>query len=134
VSDDPTWHECKFCDHAELCHLYATPLANCRTCIHATARPDGVWHCARHDKGLTEDEQRVGCDEHRMLPDLLRNWADQVDAGAEGVWYVHKQHGTRWLNGAVGYTSKEIEAARHGAVIGAPETEEIKEQFGGVLA
>jgi hypothetical protein len=135
ISDDPTWHECKWCDHHALCHLQATPLANCRTCIHATARLDGdrVWHCAKHDKNLTEEEQRAGCDQHLFLPDLLRNWADQVDAGAEGVWYVHKQHGKRFLQGDMGYASKEIEAAKHGSLIAAPETEEIKEAFEGRL-
>ena len=36
---------CKFCDHKALCHGGGTPLASCRTCVHASFGGNGVVTC-----------------------------------------------------------------------------------------
>jgi hypothetical protein len=45
LSNNPTWFECKWCDHHAVCHLKAAPLKNCRTCAHSTPVEDGEWQC-----------------------------------------------------------------------------------------
>jgi len=133
ISDDPTLYVCKFCDYREHCHVEATPLANCRTCIHSTPELDGHgrWSCSRHFKDLTEKEQRAGCPTHLFIPELIAKWAEQHDADDGNVYYVNKLTGNRFANGPDGYLSSEIAAASDVRVIGAYETEELRREFGG---
>lgn len=88
ISEDPSWFQCRMCDHAGICHsnLGSVGLAevNCRTCLHATP-VDGGWHCARHDKPLTTAEQRDACSLHLFIPSLIPG--QQTDAGADWVEY-----------------------------------------------
>jgi hypothetical protein len=69
ISSDPTWYQCRFCSTP--CHGLQTREVNCRTCCHSTARPDGYWHCARHNYTLSYDLQRTGCRSHAPHPDLM---------------------------------------------------------------
>jgi hypothetical protein len=137
ISDDPTWHECKpygrLCDFHALCHGDARPLVNCRTCLHSTPEMDGDarWSCARHGKDLSEAEQRAGCEQHLYLPDLLRTWADQVDAQDDNVYYVQRETGNRFANGPDGYASAEIAAAADVRAIGDAMTDTLRAEFGG---
>lgn len=71
LSDSPAFFICKFCLFHKVCHGGAFPAANCRTCAHSTPKEDGSWHCARHDKPLSVDDQRAGCPQHLYLPPLL---------------------------------------------------------------
>lgn len=41
---------CKFCDHKAFCHGDASPIASCRTCVHASFNGNGVVTCGI-DKG-----------------------------------------------------------------------------------
>jgi hypothetical protein len=88
ISDDPSWYECRLCDHAAVCHGGSTqPLAaqiNCRTCLHATP-VEGGWQCELEQKSLSEAEQRQGCKHHLYLPSLVPG--TQVDAGPGWVQY-----------------------------------------------
>ena len=36
---------CKFCDHKAFCHDGASPIASCRTCVHASFNGNGVVAC-----------------------------------------------------------------------------------------
>lgn len=36
---------CKFCDHRDFCHHGETPIASCRTCVHAVFGGNGVVTC-----------------------------------------------------------------------------------------
>jgi len=45
ISRDPSWWECKFCNHHSVCHTSAAPLVNCRTCAHSTPVHNGKWVC-----------------------------------------------------------------------------------------
>jgi hypothetical protein len=88
ISEDPSWFECRLCDHAPLCHGAgqdaSASTVNCRTCLHSTP-VEGGWHCARHDKPLSEADQRQGCGQHLYVPALVPG--RQVDAGLDWVEY-----------------------------------------------
>ena len=92
ISDDPSWYQCRLCDHADVCHGKQAAEINCRTCLHATPI-DGGWHCARHNKSLTEINQRTACTHHLYLPPLVPG--RQVDAGEGWVEYEFAD-GLRW--------------------------------------
>jgi len=47
---------------------------------------------------LTEHEQRRGCDEHLMIPDLVPH-ADPQDGGNNWIAYRHKESGLMFVNG-----------------------------------
>jgi len=70
ISNDPAFYGCKFCDHSDVCHRRETPLINCRTCDHARALPDGIWHCNYHDYVLSVEDQQVACKHHRFHPEF----------------------------------------------------------------
>jgi hypothetical protein len=92
ISEDPSWYQCRLCDHADVCHGKQAAEINCRTCLHATPI-DGGWHCARHNKSLTEVDQRTACAHHLYLPPLVPG--RQVDAGEGWVEYEFAD-GVRW--------------------------------------
>lgn len=96
ISEDPAWFQCRFCDHAPRCHggesAPVAPEINCRTCLHSTP-VEGGWHCARHDRPLSEGDQRAACAQHLFLPPLVPG--RQVDAGDDWVEYEFS-NGVRW--------------------------------------
>ena len=84
ISEEPSWYQCRLCDHADVCHGPRAAEINCRTCLHSTP-VEGGWHCDRHQKPLSEVDQRTGCEQHLYLPPLVA--AAQVDAGEDWVDY-----------------------------------------------
>ena len=92
INEDPAWYQCRLCDHADVCHGREAAEINCRTCLHATP-VEGGWHCVRHDKALSEADQRTGCVRHLYLPSLIPG--QQVDAGEDWVEY-QLPGGDRW--------------------------------------
>ena len=98
ISEDPTWWECRFCDHRAVCHDGAAAESNCRTCLHSTAL-EGGWHCGRLDRMLDGAAQRAGCGKHLFVPDLVPG--EVVDAGEDHVVY-RMPDGTQWVNDARG--------------------------------
>jgi hypothetical protein len=96
ISEDPSWFECRFCDHHELCHGDAAAAVTCRSCLHATP-VEGGWHCARHDQPLGDDQQRQACPRHLYVPDLVPG--EVVDAGEDHVIY-RMRDATTWMNDA----------------------------------
>jgi hypothetical protein len=70
ISKTPTWYECKFCDHRDVCHGGAAPERNCRTCAHAQPIDGGVWRCARFDVPIPKATQLTGCAEYKKHPDF----------------------------------------------------------------
>jgi hypothetical protein len=96
LSEDPTWFECRFCDHHELCHGEAAAAISCRSCLHATP-VEGGWTCARWEQGLDLDTQRRACARHLFVPDLVPG--EVVDAGDDHVIY-RMPDGGAWVNDA----------------------------------
>jgi hypothetical protein len=95
ISEDPSWWQCRLCEHHGVCHEGAAAEINCRTCLHATPSAAG-WHCARWDRMLSSAEQRRGCERHLYIPDLVPG--DAVDAGEDWVRY-RMRDGGGWTNG-----------------------------------
>jgi hypothetical protein len=71
LSEDPSWFECRYCPHRDICHGDAIPAPNCRNCAYSTPVADGKWHCEHYDSEIPDDVQRVGCDEHRFIPAIV---------------------------------------------------------------
>ena len=92
ISEEPSWYQCRLCDHADVCHGTRAAAVNCRTCLHSSP-VEGGWHCDRHQKPLSEVDQRTGCEQHLYLPPLVP--AAQVDAGDDWVDYEFSD-GVRW--------------------------------------
>ena len=135
LSDDPAWYECKFCHFHAHCHGTAAPAATCRSCAHVTPERDGNgrWSCAHHERDLSIDEQRAGCDQHRVIPILLANWAEQTDVVDGAVLYRNKINGNQFLNGPRpdGYSSDEIHACADKGALGEPELKAFRDEFEG---
>lgn len=96
ISADPTWYQCRFCDHAPACHADAVPERHCRSCLHATPVDGGGWACERHKMRLDVRQQRQGCAAHLFIPALVH--AEQVDAGEDWVAY-RLPDGSEWRDG-----------------------------------
>ncbi len=96
ISADPTWFECRLCDHHAVCHGGAAVERHCRSCLHAAPIAGGAWHCARHQVPLADREQRSGCAAHLLIPDLVPG--EQIDAGEDWVSY-RMPDGTEWRDG-----------------------------------
>lgn len=82
--------QCGVCQMRGVCHGGEFANRNCRTCIHATAEPDGDarWSCARHLKDLTKAEQQAGCPNHLYTPSLVSG--EQIDADEAGEWVEYR--------------------------------------------
>ena len=72
-----------------------------RTCLHATPI-DGGWQCARHNKSLSEVDQRTACERHLYLPALIPG--EQADAGEDWVEYVFPD-GAHWRDMGINKTA-----------------------------
>ena len=94
---------CKWCDYKELCWHGALPEANCRTCAHSSAEPDGSWSCAKKTHALSVNEQLHGCPQHIYIPQLTP-W-DVVDADPE-MGTITYSNGI--VNGPGGKSSEEL--------------------------
>lgn len=103
IAESPAWFQCKWCDHRRHCHGEDAPLANCRTCVHATPELEegeaGRWICEKLCRPLSHDEQERGCQHHLYLPGLL-NFAEVVEADPAGRWIEYKsEQGVHFRNG-----------------------------------
>lgn len=136
ISTDPSWFECKFCEHSALCHGTAAPVPTCRSCSHSTPEPGGVWTCARHSgKTLTVPEQKAGCQAHRVIPIMLKNWAEPVDASESDNWVKYRTATGEFTNGTPpqGFESTEIYDAqdKNALALVAAQCMDLRNQFEG---
>ncbi len=98
ISNDPAWHECRFCSHQEVCHGTAMPERHCRSCLSATPIADGKWYCEKRNHELSSKMQRAGCEQHRYLIGLVHG--EQVDAAPDAAWIDYRMSdGTVWRDG-----------------------------------
>lgn len=65
----PGWYICRFCDHNDICHNGRAKEKNCRTCIHSRPHENNTWLCTRYTYVLDEAHQRLGCQDHSMIPE-----------------------------------------------------------------
>jgi hypothetical protein len=126
ISTDPSWYQCRFCPAHEVCHKsQPTKEVNCRTCAHATAKPDSTWRCERHEAdNIPVDFQHTGCDDHIIHPDLVPWPMIPSEDGHSVMWRI----GDRVIeNSATAYKSREILA--NPAVCGTDAVENVKRVF-----
>jgi len=102
ISQDPSWFECRFCDHHAVCHGDAVPDRHCRSCMHSTPVEGGEWHCAAMDKLIDRETQEKGCSLHLYNPSLVHG--EQTDAGIDiptGKPFVRYSmaDGSEWTDG-----------------------------------
>lgn len=65
----PGWYICQFCNYRSVCHDKQPKEKNCRTCIYSVPSEGFKWLCRRFNYPLSEEEQRIGCLEHSMIPE-----------------------------------------------------------------
>lgn len=115
ISNDPSFYQCKFCDHWDVCHGVKAPAVSCRTCAHATPETDGDrrWSCQAFGIDIDLDSQREShqCTSHRYIPILLSKAGEQVDtAEVDGQLQVlyKSESGEIWSQCHSTMTSNEI--------------------------
>ncbi len=131
ISDDPAWHECKWCTFYSVCHQKAAPELNCRTCAHST--PDlsgtgGTWRCESHRRVIPIATQRKGCERHLFVPPLLQAIGDPVDGDTDRVVYRTAAGPTLTNGPAPGFSSAEILASWEAPwMLVDPQVQQIKQ-------
>ena len=106
ISEDPANWQCKMCDMYKLCHQKDQAEVNCRTCVHSTPVEGGKWRCNEHEKDLSVEAQRAGCDSHIFIPALVQGIA--IDAGDHFVEYFVEGTGETFKNGPAHVKSKAM--------------------------
>ena len=104
------WFECKMCPAYDFCHItkkITCAEVNCRTCAHSTPEETGKWSCALYTlDDISVENQRVGCTDHVIHPDLVP-WAMHEDSATiEAAAYVID--GEIILNGHGGAESRYL--------------------------
>lgn len=134
MSEDPTWFECTYCNHHAICHAQRSPEVNCRTCVHSTPVITGEldnsnlapWHCAKHDRALSFDDQLAGCDSHLYIPDLVPIGVPE-EAGDEFIVYTHKVNGKKFANAtAIGMAPTNMELMKGQRTVGHYTSKELQ--------
>jgi hypothetical protein len=98
ISKDPTWFQCKMCDHHPLCHGDVLPPGSCRTCMHSSPAENAIWNCQLKNIPLDVKAQKEACPRHLYLPDLVPG--EQVDADERGEWVEYRMRdGNKWTDG-----------------------------------
>lgn len=103
INEKPEFFGCSFCKHKPVCHEGAWSRVTCRSCIYASPEMHGnaAWSCARWQKPISFDEQKVGCGAHLHLPGLVHG--EQVDADEESGTITYKMNdGETWVDGGEG--------------------------------
>ncbi|WP_178124491.1 oxidoreductase [Spartinivicinus ruber] len=135
VSDNPSWYECKLCDHQAICHGNKAPAVNCRTCLHVGVETEGRWECKRYAVTLTEEQQQWGCQSHMYNPYLLVNFAEVLDAGDYWIKYVLKETGEIFISGEdpEQLSSSEIRAVDDKSLLTDSNVSTLREAFNAQL-
>lgn len=135
LSTDPAWWECKLCPFHAHCHGTAAPAPTCRSCAHATPLRGGGWACEepKRPRPLDTAAQRAGCESHRVIPILLRNWAEPIDVQDGAVIYRNTLTRNEFVNGPRpdGYSSAELHACADKAAIGEVDLKAFRDEFEG---
>lgn len=140
ISTDPSYFECKWCDHKALCHGVSAPTVTCRSCAHATPEREGNWTCGKHNfPDIDIKIQRQGCTEHLIIPALIAKWATVVDASQDENWVRYElvgSGGSTFTNGnpeSVGkhISSTEIYSCKEKVALTDAYILELRQEFDG---
>lgn len=97
--------KCRFCIHKDICHTKKLPEISCRSCALATALEAGGWSCARDNKKINREKQRVGCNHHIFIPGCVP--LEQLDASDKDFTITYEGG---IVNGASGILSVNMQA------------------------
>ena len=64
ISDNPAFHECKYCSFADICHNGAAVEINCRSCKQAIPGDKATWFCTRFNQQIPSEWIAKGCEFH----------------------------------------------------------------------
>ena len=133
LNQDPAWFECKICDYQNNCHGTSAPVPTCRSCAHSTPLRDGGWMCEFHNISIDYDAQVKGCDSHRIIPHLITNFAEIIDASNDGNWvkYRNTLTGNEFTNGEL--SSAEIYACQDKRSLGDASVMHVRKMYDGTL-
>lgn len=67
IDERPSFFVCKMCEFNDVCHLGASFMKNCRTCVNSKPDKNGNWFCNLHKKILNVEEQLKGCDKYEAI-------------------------------------------------------------------
>jgi len=67
ISDNPAYHECKFCSYVDTCHHGEAVEINCRSCKNASPVENGEWHCSHWKSVIPKDAIAKGCPSHSSV-------------------------------------------------------------------
>jgi len=88
ISEDASWFQCRFCDHADACHGGRLPDAHCRSCLHSSPVEGGKWTCELTGEYLDRAAQIEGCGRHLYIPGLVPG--EQIDADPAIGWVSYR--------------------------------------------
>lgn len=134
LSRDPSYYICKMCSFHKHCHRGLAAEVNCRTCCHSSPIENAGWSCGHHKKQIDDKTQRVGCEDHLLIPSLVP-YAEVIDGGPSWVGYKHRESGAEFVNGreempghGPSFTSRELHMCP-GELIGAMAS--LKDKYPG---
>jgi len=136
ISEIPSWYVCTMCDAKEFCHsTKLTKEVNCRTCTHSTATKDGIWHCAKWNSKIpTVEDQKNGCDEHVLHPDLVPWEQVASDKEWQAVYLIDNRKVKNGAKVATDvFTSKELVINASACADDSLMSLSIKNDFNGVI-
>ena len=135
ISEDPSWYQCKFCDHSPVCHGQEVPHVNCRTCLHSTPVENADWHCARHNMVIPYRFQKKGCEQHLYNPYLLESFAEPIDSGEYWIRYRLKSNGEEFVTGEnpETFTSMDIHNLDDKSLLTDKNLQGLKADFNGTI-
>ena len=135
LSSKPDWWQCKSCFFYGFCHGTAgkrpLPAISCRTCTHFTAGKDGKCYCALFGNAeIPAEAQRKAQYCHVFHPNMVPDWAiaDRLSTETSRAYSIPELGDDIILNGADGYSSREIIKAIEGGAENAAGIERISEE------
>jgi len=105
ISENPDYFACRFCAFKGVCHGTKMPRVNCRTCVHASPKPEGGWACARGRVEI-ELQPKAGCDRHIFNP-ILFPMLPVVMRTMDNITY--QRNGQMVTNGVDGVASGTVD-------------------------
>lgn len=69
LSNNPSFYDCKYCDHLKICHYSAPMHKTCRSCVNVSPAPNGEWHCKLWNAIIPSDYVLKGCDNYKAITD-----------------------------------------------------------------
>jgi len=146
ISGRRDYYLCNWCDAQDVCwgcadRALPVPALSCRQCCYATPAMDsdnGRWICDKHNRGLSDNDQRKTCHDFLVLPGMIA-FADAAGHGnnESGEWieFIREdgamfQHGNARSNC---YGGAELMALQPDQ-IGDPMLDSAKRLFGAVAA